>query len=165
MIGLRGCFGSLYNNRYTCIKNWQNPLSPPRVFFMKKPSKNILWIKTIKFLKVYLNVYISNIFIYIIDKIRFFLLSLMMALIERCPKAWHMLIERHFLAILYGVARKMKWCKGEYIIFFGYLKVRKKIPYKVYDTASSQSDALSWLYKRKKLFALRCSRYFRVSSS
>jgi len=24
-----------------------------------------------------------------------------------------------------GVARKMKWCKGEYIIFFGYLKVRK----------------------------------------
>ena len=64
-----------------------------------------------------------------------------------------------------GVARKMKWCKGEYIIFFGYLKVRKKIPYKEYDTASSQSDALSWLYKRKKLFALRCSRYFRVSSS
>ena len=45
-----------------------------------------------------------------------------------------MLIERHFLAILYGVARKMKWCKGEYTIFYVYLKVRKKIPYKVYDT-------------------------------
>ena len=51
-----------------------------------------------------------------------------------------MLIVRHFLAILYvinynlGVARKMKWCKGEYTIFYVYLKVRKKIPYKVYDT-------------------------------
>ena len=60
-----------------------------------------------------------------------------------------MLIVRHFLAILYvinynlGVARKMKWCKGEYTIFYVYLKVRKKIPYKVYDTASSQSDVLS----------------------
>ena len=28
----------------------------------------------------------------------------------------------------------MKWCKGEYTIFYVYLKVRKKIPYKVYDT-------------------------------
>lgn len=28
----------------------------------------------------------------------------------------------------------MKWCKGEYIIFYVYLKVGKKIPYKVYDT-------------------------------
>ena len=28
----------------------------------------------------------------------------------------------------------MKWCKGEYTIFYLYLKVRKKIPYKVYDT-------------------------------
>ena len=60
-----------------------------------------------------------------------------------------MLIVRHFIAILFdlyhksSVVIKMKWCKGEYIIFFGYLKVRKKIPYKVYDTASSQSDALS----------------------
>ena len=52
-----------------------------------------------------------------------------------------MLIVRHFLAILYvinhnlGVVRKMKWCKGEYNIFV-YLKVRKKIPYKVFDTNS-----------------------------
>jgi len=51
-----------------------------------------------------------------------------------------MLIVRHFLAILYvinhnlGVVRKMKWCKGEYTISYVYLKVRKKIPYKVYDT-------------------------------
>ena len=72
-------------------------------------------------------IYISNIFLYTRDY-KIFLLSLMMALIERCPKAWHMLIERHFLAILYGVnhnlgvARKMKWCKGEYIIFLATLK-------------------------------------------
>ena len=59
-----------------------------------------------------------------------------------------------------GVARKMKWCKGEYIIFFGYLKVRKKkIPYKAYDTG------LKLIIQKKKVFALRCSRYYRVSSS
>lgn len=51
-----------------------------------------------------------------------------------------MLIVRHFIAILFdlyyksSVVRKMKWCKGEYIIFYVYLKVGKKIPYKVYDT-------------------------------
>jgi len=36
----------------------------------------------------------------------------MMALIERCPKACHMLIERHFLAILYSVAKRSQSAKS-----------------------------------------------------
>jgi hypothetical protein len=66
-----------------------------------------------------------------------------------------MLIVRHFLAILYvinhnlGVARKMKWCKGEYTIFYVYLKVRKKIPYKVYDTD------FKLIIQKKKVFRFK----------
>lgn len=66
-----------------------------------------------------------------------------------------MLIVRHFLAILHvinhnlGVARKMKWCKGEYIIFYVYLKARKKIPYKVYDTD------LKLIIQKKKVFRFK----------
>jgi hypothetical protein len=66
-----------------------------------------------------------------------------------------MLIVRHFLAILYvinhnlGVVRKMKWCKGEYTIFYLYLKVRKKIPYKVYDTD------FKLIVQKKKVFRFK----------
>lgn len=66
-----------------------------------------------------------------------------------------MLIVRHFIAILFdlyyksSVVRKMKWCKGEYIIFYVYLKVRKKIPYKVYDTD------LKLIIQKKKVFRFK----------
>lgn len=43
------------------------------------------------------------------------MLSLVMALIECCPSAWHMLIERFNLRI-------KKWCTGEYIDIFAELK-------------------------------------------
>ena len=70
-----------------------------------------------------------------------------------------------------GVTRKMKWCKGEYIIFFGYLKVRKTkflikymILLAIYFFLINIMHLVDYT-KEKKLFALRCSRYFRVSSS
>ena len=74
-----------------------------------------------------------------------------------------MLIVRHFLAILYvinhnlGVVRKMKWCKGEYTIFYVYLKVRKKIPYKVYDTARF---AIKLIIQKKKGFRFKIFKIF-----
>jgi len=43
----------------------------------------------------------------------------------------------------------MKWCKGEYTIFYVYLKVRKKIPYKVYDTD------LKLIIQKKRVFRFK----------
>ena len=43
-----------------------------------------------------------------------FYLSLMMALIERYPNAWHMLIERQYFSFKLIM---LKWCTGEQMVF------------------------------------------------